>query len=89
MSCFSERVSHQLYRRLLQQFFDSYCEVIDTQECEKGNSIFIITLVNSFKNAKIAVRDGYQQYTHETMFATNSIKHFVKSVFIATCAKMF
>ena len=90
MSVFSERVSHQLYRRLLQQFFDSYCEVIDTQEPEKGNvSIFIIPLVNSSKNAKIAVRDGYQQYTYETTLATNSTKHIVKSVFIATCAKMF
>jgi len=35
---FSERVSHQLYSRLLQQFFYSYCQVIDTQEPEKGNN---------------------------------------------------
>jgi len=35
---FSERVSHQLYSRLLQQFFYNYCQVIDTQEPEKGNN---------------------------------------------------
>jgi len=36
---FSERVSHLLYTRLLQQFFYNYCQVIDTQEPEKGNSM--------------------------------------------------
>ena len=43
MEClfFSEGVSHHLYTRLLQQFFDSYCEVLDSQEPEKGNGIIL------------------------------------------------
>lgn len=49
----SEGVSHHLYTRLLQQFFDSYCEVLDSQEPEKGLNNFaetVLTLVPGHRN---------------------------------------
>lgn len=44
---FSDKISEQLYTRLVQQFAGHYCQVIDNQEPEKGTTksgIHVVTV---------------------------------------------
>ncbi|XP_078354310.1 fidgetin-like protein 1 [Oculina patagonica] len=49
----SDKISEQLYTRLVQQFAGHYCQVIDNQEPEKGLNNFaetVLTLVSGHRN---------------------------------------